>query len=322
MRPQDPQSVLRDLEAAASEHLRWLEQVHAALLFGARPAPQPLALPDVLQRWVDAPEVSPQAVVERGTAVAELRQARQTMNRAAAAMVDRVGRGGTVAPAEYHAFMAAADAYGRALRHIEGLMRQAMAETDPLTGVHNRLGMMRDLQREWQRAMRTGQPCCVALVDLDHFKAINDTYGHRAGDMVLSMAARFFVRRLRPYDRVYRYGGEEFLFCLPDTDLESAERVLDRLRGLMARLPVALEDGRRTRVTASFGIATMDEDDADPAAAIERADRAVYAAKHAGRNKVCIHDGFTVVAEARTLVLRRTAGASRGADGGPTAMAG
>jgi diguanylate cyclase len=163
-----------------------------------------------------------------------------------------------------------------------------MAETDPLTDVHNRLGMMRDLDREWQRSIRTGQPCCVALIDLDHFKCINDTHGHLAGDKVLSIAGRFFMRRLRPYDRVYRYGGEEFLFVLPNTDLAMAERVLNRLRSLMARVPVRLMDGCVLRVTASIGITEMSSPDDSPTVVLARADRAVYAAKNAGRNRVCV----------------------------------
>lgn len=297
-------SALQALEEAAAEHLSWLKQVHAALIFGENTPPPPLPMPEVVRTWSEMPDVSPAQAQERQAACARLRTARRHMNERAAALTGR-----PMSPEGYHAFMTSAEAYGRELRRIEAMMHQAVAEIDPLTGVQNRRGMMRDLQREWQRAVRTGQPCCIALVDLDHFKAINDTYGHCVGDRVLGIAARFFVRRLRPYDRVYRYGGEEFLFVLPNTDLRLAERVLHRLRLLMARVPVALGDGRRTCVTASIGLAEMSRPGCGPEVALKRADAAVYAAKEAGRNRVLVYEDACCDDSAVADELRRAVSA-------------
>lgn len=280
------EAALRDLESATAEHLSWVKRVNAALLFRTELSVAPAELPQVLKAWAEAPELSPSVAAERRQVFEALRRTRHEMLRQAARLAEATQGGAPIEPEQYHAFMGSAEGFARELRRLEQMLRQTMAETDPLTGVHNRLGMMRDLDREWQRSVRTGQPCCVALVDLDHFKCINDTYGHMAGDRVLSMAARFFVRRLRPYDRVYRYGGEEFLFILPNTDLAMAERVLNRLRSLMARLPVRVKDGTVLRVTASFGIAEMSSPEDTPNAVLARADRAVYAAKAAGRNQV------------------------------------
>lgn len=288
MPQQDHQAVLIALDRAAADHLAWLKRVHAALLFHDSRRPLPPELPCLINAWAQAPEVSPAVAEERSEALARLKLARHGMTQRAAALTDEASRGERPAPEDYEAFMAAVEQYGLALRAIETLLRQTLAETDPLTGVSNRLGMMRDLEREAQRAARTGQPCCIAILDLDHFKAINDTFGHPAGDRVLSVAARFFVRRLRPYDRVYRFGGEEFLFCLPDTELAMAERVLNRLRGLMARVSLPLGDGRYARVTASIGLAVLGRGPKALQTAIAQADAAVYAAKAAGRNRVCV----------------------------------
>jgi diguanylate cyclase (GGDEF)-like protein len=190
-----------------------------------------------------------------------------------------------VPPEVYRAFMDAVDRYGREARRVEAHFRRCLVETDPLTGIHNRQGMMRDLRREWTRTLRTGRPCCVALADLDHFKVVNDTWGHAAGDRVLCAAARFFKRGLRPYDLLYRFGGEEFLFCLTDTDLDTAHNILDRLRGIMARLPVMLDCGTRITICCTIGVAQM-----SPAASVQEtiaaADQALYRGKEHGRNRV------------------------------------
>lgn len=292
--------MLSALDRAAAEHLAWLRRLHEALLFGGRPGTPPPELPCLVRAWAQAPEASPAVAEERAEVLERLRRAHARMLHGAARLAAEEEPRDAAA---YHAFMVGAEEYGAALRAIDGLLRQVLAETDPLTGVGNRLGMIRDLEREVQRSARTGQPCCLALLDLDHFKAINDGYGHPAGDRVLTVAARFFVRRLRPYDRVYRYGGEEFLFCLPETELDMAERVLNRLRVLLARLPMPLGDGRTVRVTASIGVAAIGGGPRALVQAIAQADAAVYAAKAAGRNRVCI--GHEPAVPARSAAAAR-----------------
>lgn len=274
------------MEKAAADHLSWLKRVHQCLFFSDKVKILPMPAAHGLSNWAAAAETAEDRTV-RQAFVEQLRQSRQTMNAQAAVLTSQVAEGRQVEHDDYDAFMAGVESYCQNLRHLECLLRQSLTETDPLTGVHNRQGMLRDLNREWTRSLRSGEPCCLALADLDRFKDINDTYGHLAGDRVLLLAARFFRRRLRPYDLVYRFGGEEFLFCLPNTDAPKARRVLDRLRTLMARLPVRLDDGRRAVVTASIGVAEM-RPDTPPEAAIARADRAVYQAKSLGRNRVCL----------------------------------
>ena len=153
--------------------------------------------------------------------------------------------------------------------HVALLARQA--RTDELTALPNRRAWDEALIREMSRAERTGQPLCVALLDLDHFKAYNDHFGHAAGDAHLRRTAAAWRRELRTVDVLARYGGEEFGVLLPNCDLEQASEVIDRVRS-------ATPNGE----TASAGVVHFDG--AEPAADLfKRADQALYAAKHAGR---------------------------------------
>ena len=267
--------VLRLLERAAVEHLAWLMRVHAALMFPERPgggaappAPSPANCGDVEE-------------------LQGLDRARGLMHARATELLAASEAGYRPAPAAYRAFMAAVEAYAREARRAETHFRRVQMETDPLTGVANRLGMMRELRREWTRVLRTGRPACIALADLDLFKQVNDLYGHPAGDRVLCATAAFFRRRLRPYDLVFRYGGEGFLFCLPDSPLPTARRVLDRVRGLLARQAIELDGGTALQVTCSIGVAELGPGRSVPEA-VEAADRALYVAKEAGRNRVAV----------------------------------
>jgi diguanylate cyclase len=270
--------IVRLFERAAAEHLAWLMRVHSALMF-PEAAEVPPCGPDAPLTLLGA------CACGHAEELSQLMRLRAQMHAQAQELLGRAARDGAVDPVGYQAFMATVDAYSREARRVENHFRRLLIETDPLTGVHNRQGMMRDLRREWTRALRTGQPICVAIADLDHFKAVNDTWGHAAGDRVLCAAARFFQRRLRPYDAVYRYGGEEFLFTLPNTDAETAAHVLDRLRQTLARMPVVLDCGTRVPVTCSIGVAQM-VPGRSVQEAVAAADKALYAAKNGGRNRV------------------------------------
>lgn len=182
-------------------------------------------------------------------------------------------------------FQTAVKALSEEIKRFERLHQQLESETDALTGVHNRRGMIRDLHREWNRAQRSMDPLCIAMADIDHFKEVNDTFGHQVGDKVLTHVAQFLEGRLRPYDTVYRYGGEEFLLCLPLTDIDRAEMVLDRLRRILSRTPVHITAGTVIPVTISLGLVEFSPGVTVPGA-IAAADRALYTAKAKGRNQL------------------------------------
>ena len=166
-----------------------------------------------------------------------------------------------------------------AYRRIEEL-----AELDELTGSFNRRSIMRMLEEEIARSHRLNVPCTVALIDLDFFKRINDLYGHPTGDEVLRTFAITAFANIRSVDRFGRYGGEEFLLILPDTDETSAVQMLDRLRGIIAELDwSAFSSGMR--VTISAGVAMLRANEISDTL-LARADGALYASKARGRNRI------------------------------------
>ncbi|MEO0411915.1 MAG: PleD family two-component system response regulator [Pseudomonadota bacterium] len=166
-----------------------------------------------------------------------------------------------------------------------------LATTDSVTGLHNRHYMTSQLKSMWELARKEGHPLSLAILDLDKFKLVNDTHGHTAGDEVLTEFARRISQSVRGIDLAARYGGEEFVVIMPDTPLQIAGKVGERLRALTADtpFPVSAEAGELT-VTVSIGIAQLTAEDADPTALMERADEALYDAKHGGRNQVCLAD--------------------------------
>ena len=160
------------------------------------------------------------------------------------------------------------------------------ATHDGLTGLLNRVTLMDALRSELTRAAREHRPVAVLMVDLDHFKLVNDTHGHLAGDAVLRETARRMKASVRPYDSVGRYGGEEFLMVLPGCDMAAAQDQAERFREALAGEPIAI-DGQSVRVTCSIGVSGCSGPLVSSADTLVRdADRALYQAKDRGRNRV------------------------------------
>jgi diguanylate cyclase (GGDEF)-like protein/hemerythrin-like metal-binding protein len=180
-------------------------------------------------------------------------------------------------------------------REAEGRARTMArrADTDALTGVLNRAGFNEAFSREFSRARRYRQPLSLVLLDLDHFKNVNDGYGHPAGDKVLEGTARLLETRVRESDVVARWGGEEFAVLAPMTDAEGAVRLAEKLRGLMEFTHL----GPVGAVTASFGVAEMRVEDTIEAM-LHRVDEALYGAKDSGRNQVKCAESWVDVAHA------------------------
>jgi diguanylate cyclase len=160
---------------------------------------------------------------------------------------------------------------------------EELAQFDELTGALNRRMIMAALDDEMARTRRSKAPCAIVLIDLDHFKRVNDQFGHPAGDEALRTFAITAFANIRGIDKLGRYGGEEFLLILPQVDADSAKRMLDRLRAIVAEIDwTAISSGMA--VTISAGITSIREDDSTDTA-LARADAALYRAKAAGRNQ-------------------------------------
>jgi diguanylate cyclase (GGDEF)-like protein len=175
--------------------------------------------------------------------------------------------------------------YKRGAQLREAYQRiEELAELDELTGAYNRRCIMRHLDNEMERAARHCESLSLALIDLDWFKRINDTFGHPIGDEVLRTFAITIFANIRSFDRFGRYGGEEFLLLLPNTSDDEARLILDRLRMIVADLDWSAFSPSMM-VTLSAGVTTMTLQESTEAV-LARADRALYEAKHGGRNRV------------------------------------
>ncbi|RFA29153.1 hypothetical protein CAI21_10305 [Alkalilimnicola ehrlichii] len=185
-------------------------------------------------------------------------------------------------------------------KQLEATLKR-QAETDPLTGLYNRRRYEELFEQAMAVARATGQPLAVCIIDLDHFKYINDTYGHAAGDLALSHIATVCRRELRESDIVGRLGGEEFLVVLPATSAEDAATVLNRLRTkIEADIIEAAEQS--FQLTATFGVTELQPGDKALSDLLVRADKALYRGKHRGRNQVFAYDtrgGKETTTEAR-----------------------
>ena len=164
---------------------------------------------------------------------------------------------------------------------------QSLALTDPLTGLHNRRSLFELGRIEFSRSHRKSLPFCCMMLDLDHFKQVNDNYGHSIGDQVLQEFAKRCKNSVREVDLVGRYGGEEVIIILPETELRSALPIAERVRKTVAETPIKIS-GREINITVSIGVAQKDENTLQLETLIARADQAMYIAKHKGRNQVAI----------------------------------
>jgi two-component system cell cycle response regulator len=161
-----------------------------------------------------------------------------------------------------------------------------LAIVDALTGLYNKRYLMDYLERELARSVRYDRPLALILIDIDHFKAINDRLGHLAGDLTLRRLAGCLGSEIRRDDLLARYGGEEFAVVLSETDHRRAAELAERIRGAVERHAFAFE-GRRYEVTISLGVAsTLGDEALSPQELIRRADQRLYQAKHEGRNRV------------------------------------
>ena len=170
----------------------------------------------------------------------------------------------------------------------KNLQLERLSVTDPLTGLGNRRFAEWFLGREIERAHRHGNELSVLLADLDHFKLVNDTHGHAAGDAALRHVGALLAEGVRKTDVAARWGGEEFLIVLAQVPLAGAIELAERQRATLEASPLTLPDGRPLELTVSIGVAALAPADAAPADLVSAADRALYQAKDGGRNRVAV----------------------------------
>jgi len=283
------QRMLDELQAAIREHAEWHRRLIRTLVCRLEPAPSDLRVDSHRQcnfgRWL------------YGAAWDDLRErpeypsieAEHTrLHELAAAVLRDMLEDGEVSQERFDAFVSGSARLRKQLDSLRHEVAAALRSRDALTGVYGRVEILPQLREARALAQRELQPSCIAFMDLDHFKTVNDAHGHRMGDDVLASAAHRVSAHLRRYDRVFRYGGDEFLLLLPGTHLDEALQLVERIReGLSGAVLATADRGEQLRLTASFGLTTL-EPDLPVEECISRADSALLAAKAAGRNRtVC-----------------------------------
>lgn len=284
-------TAIRQLDSGVNAHSRWLGQLHQALICGVEAPPSTTAQNShtlcAFGRWYygDRPADWQQWQAELDV----IEELHTRMHGLARDFFSRRDSASAIPVEEYAAFVEASIRFKNAVRELEFKMIQEVCLVDHLTGVWNRASMFQRLTEEHGRTLRGGHPACLCMMDLDHFKAINDCHGHIAGDEVLQAVIDIANASLRTYDSIFRYGGEEFLFCLPNATVATAAAVMERVRTDIEAASIQLRNGVVVHLTASFGIAPLLS--ASPVEeSIELADRGLFCAKANGRNQVCCWD--------------------------------
>lgn len=290
-------STLKALEQAVYNHDQWAEALYGNLICRLPPDQRDMA-PDAHRlcrfgQWyykhgIVALEHHP-GFVEAGLEHEHMHQYAATLLRSSTDDVP-------ISIQDYERFMTALKRLRLELESIQHELGTALSSLDPLTGTSSRVGMLATLREQRELVKRNVHACSIAMIDLDHFKIVNDKYGHIVGDEVLSRIARYVMAHLRPYDKMFRYGGEEFLLCLPDADLKAGRDIIDRLREELGTLPHTAGGREMFHVTVSFGLTLLDPD-VPVERSIDRADKALYAAKEAGRNRCVTWDASMTVSE-------------------------
>jgi len=275
-----------ELEVIIAAHLAWFKNINRLLVFGMGDQASDLAedahLRTPFGQWYYRQTPHPLA---EGPEFEDMGALQRLMHIAAREALQDALAGRQPRPEVYDRCIDLALRLNTSLRRLQLEIIGELLSTDSLTGCASRRGMMAKLREEQERALRIQRPCCVCLLDFDRFKKVNDELGHPAGDAVLRQGMKFVASALRKYDSVYRYGGEEFLLCLPGAPLKDAALVVERIREGLERLPIRLPNGDHHNVTASFGLAEMHAH--RPAEeAIANADIALLRAKELSRNLV------------------------------------
>lgn len=275
---------LRQLGKAITYHSNWLKEFHRALI-----CDQPMNGDELqddahqkcrLGKWYYGDVDESIQALETFKEVGDLHH---SVHQQASRLLEIKYAGQAVSIQSYDEFINIAMLFRTALQDLQFNMVSQVCAVDHLTGVWNRYAMTYKLTQEHERITRTGQSCSIALLDFDHFKKINDQYGHIVGDNVLKTALEFFSSKIRKYDAIFRYGGEEFLFLLPATTTEEAQDLMERLRTGIKKLSIPTNNNASIHTRVSIGLTSLDQN-ITVADAIDMADSALLKAKADGRD--------------------------------------
>lgn len=281
------QRTIAQLEQAIYNHEQW-HKVFLRTLIARLPSEASDLLPDAHLRcrfgqWYTSDETQ---WLRDNAAFIAIGSAHEQMHQSARHLLQRLTDDLPISAADVDQFNNLLDRMRLEIQSLRRELVEAMQNRAPLTGARNRVTMLTDLREQLALVRRGVQQCAIVLIDLDRFKDVNDRHGHLVGDAVLAAVSKVIQSQVRPYDSLYRYGGEEFLLCLPNSSLEIAVGLAERLRRALGASEIRTTAGGPVlQITASFGVATL-EPSWSVEESIDRADKALYEAKSGGRNRV------------------------------------
>jgi diguanylate cyclase len=286
---------IRALDTGIANHETWISEIHQSLICGTGHTNAADLSEDAhchckFGKWLYSPDTGSLNSLDVFHSVTEIHQ---QMHRLARDILLKSENSQSIVEAEYRGFTSQALVFKQHVRELQYQLMSQVCVVDHLTGVWNRHVMYSKLLQEQERLARSGNACTICMMDIDYFKRVNDNHGHIAGDKVLKTVIDFCTASLRKYDSIYRYGGEEFLFCLPDAEQDEARNIIERLCASLGKHPITLPGGESLFVTASFGMTGLLKDTSIEDS-IQAADHALLCAKAQGRNRVCCwEDGLS-----------------------------
>lgn len=281
--PAELQTLISNVDQALYNHDRWYDALIATLMcrlpYDERDVHEESFRRCRFGQWLYG---EGQRLLNDHASFSAIEGEHRRMHQLAARLLLASADGHTIGVQDYELFTSALKSLRVEVTTLKSELEDLLSHVDPLTGANNRNSLLTVLRELQALVKRQVIPCSIVMMDLDHFKVINDTYGHQAGDRVLIASAEYVMQHLRPYDKMFRYGGEEFVITLQNTTSELALGVVGLLRDGLAKMPVLYND-MLIGVTASFGVAQL-----HPGFSVEQsldhADQALYAAKSNGRN--------------------------------------
>ena len=278
------QDILSQLEQAIDNHGQWFDTITRTLIcrlpYDRREAADDAHRQCLFGQWYygSAPER-----LRNHPGFIAIEADHKNMHRLAAKLLQTAASGSTITTLDFDSFANALERLRLQIYTLKRELEDSLYNLDSLTGANSRIGMLTKLREQLELVKRHILSTCITMMDLDHFKIVNDKYGHLAGDHVLTNTAHYVMEHIRSYDTLFRYGGEEFLLCMQNTDLTTGYEVVERIRQGLASTPIHYDDQNTLQITVSFGLTLLDPD-ISVEQSIERADKAMYAAKTAGRN--------------------------------------
>ena len=284
---QQIQLVVDELNQVMLDHEDWCKTLLRTLVSRLPPKEEDLLADSHRHcrfgKWHESPDAM---YIKEFPAYISLGEAHRRMHSCARTLLERVSNDLPIPVSEWDQFENHLESMRQEFNALHSEFSDLLHNRDPLTEAQNRPSMLPFIREQHALVKRGQQSCTLAMLDLDLFKRVNDEYGHAAGDQVLRSIARCLMKQLRRNDRLFRYGGEEFLICMPSTAVKEGAQAVERMRASIEQLHIELPDSKQAiAITVSAGVAPLKADQRAEES-IEDADQTMYAAKKKGRNRV------------------------------------